>query len=100
VANGLWAQTNFPFLPAFLANASDNFDASVQQVDFETDALQITDQINEWVADQTDGMISNLLQPGTLNPSFAKGGKKLRFFLNRTHDTPDFIGAVFKNGVL
>lgn len=66
VANGLWAQTNFPFLPAFMNDASDNYDATVQQVDFITDAPQITGQINDWVADQTDGMISNLLAPGTL----------------------------------
>lgn len=70
VANGLWAQTNFPFLPAFLDNASNNYAASVQQVNFMADAQQlaeITGQINGWVADQTEGMISNLLQPGTLH---------------------------------
>ena len=72
VANGLWAQTNFPFLPAFLDSASSNYDASVQQVNFAADAPEITDQINEWVADQTEGMISKLLQPGVLN-----GGTKL-----------------------
>jgi serpin B len=66
VANGLWAQTNFLFLPAFLDNASSNYDANLQQVDFTTQAPQITAQINDWVANQTDGMISNLLQPGML----------------------------------
>ena len=35
-----------------------------------------------------------------VNPSFAKGVKKLRFFRNWTHDTLDFIGAVLKKAVL
>jgi serpin B len=67
VVNGLWAQTNYPFLPSFLDNAISNYDANVQEVNFMTNAAGITDQINEWVADETDGMISNLLASGTLN---------------------------------
>jgi serpin B len=100
VANGLWAQTNFAFLPAFLDNAGTNYDASVQQVDFITDSVQITDQINEWVADQTDGMISNLLQPGTLNPLtrlalvdaiYFKGGWQTTFDTNLTTVAPFYV---------
>jgi serpin B len=100
VANGLWAQTNFPFLPAFLGNASNNFDASVQSVNFMTDAPQITDQINEWVADQTEGMISNLLQPGTLKPYtrltlvdaiYFNGGWQSPFNTNLTQVAPFYV---------
>jgi serpin B len=100
VANGLWAQTNFSFLPAFLDNADTNYDASVQQVDFTTDALQITGQINEWVADQTDGMIPNLLQPGTLNPYtrlalvdaiYFNGGWQTIFDTNLTTSAPFYV---------
>ena len=100
VANGLWAQTNFPFLPAFLDNASTNYDASVQQVDFITDALEITGQINEWVADKTEGMIPNLLQPGTLNPItrlalvdaiYFSGGWQTIFNTNLTQLAPFYV---------
>lgn len=100
VANGLWAQTNFPFLPAFLANASNNYEASVQQVDFTTDARQITGQINEWVANETEGMISNLLQPGTLNAAtrlalvdaiYFNGGWQSIFNTNLTKIEPFYV---------
>jgi serpin B len=100
VANGLWAQTNFPFLPDFLANASVNYDASVQQVDFTTDAQQITGQINEWVANETEGMISNLLQPGTLNSAtrlalvdaiYFNGGWQSIFDTNLTKIKPFYV---------
>ncbi len=100
LANGLWAQTNFPFLPAFLDNASTNYDASVQQVDFITDALEITSQINAWVANQTEGMIPNLLQPGTLNPTtrlalvnaiYFQGGWQSIFNTNLTQVAPFYV---------
>lgn len=100
VANGLWAQTSFPFLPAFLDNTSNNYDATVQQVNFITDAPQITGQINEWVADQTDGMISNLLAPGTLNAVtrlalvdaiYFNGGWQTIFDTNLTRIEPFYV---------
>jgi len=100
VANGLWAQTNFSFLPAFLDNATNNFDASVQQVNFVADGPQITDQINEWVANKTDGMIPNLLSPGTLNPStkltlvdaiYFNGGWQTIFDTNLTQAGPFYV---------
>jgi serpin B len=99
-ANGLWAQMNFPFLPAFLDNATNNYEASVQQVDFEADARQITDQVNEWVAGQTEGMISNLLQPGTLNAAtrlalvdaiYFNGGWQSIFDTNLTQVAPFYV---------
>ena len=99
-ANGLWAQTNFPFLPAFLDNASTNYDASVQQVNFITDALQITTQIDDWVADKTDGMISNLLPPGVLNAAtrltlvnaiYFNGGWQTTFDTNLTRVAPFYV---------
>jgi serpin B len=100
VANGLWAQTNFPFLPAFLDNASTNFDASVHQVNFIANASQITGQINDWVADRTDGMIPNLLQPGALSPLtrlalvdaiYFNGGWQSIFDTNLTQVEPFYV---------
>lgn len=100
VANGLWAQTNFPFLPAFLDNASNNYEASVQQVDFITDAPQITDQINQWVAEKTEGVIPSLFGPGALKPTtrltlvdaiYFKGGWQFIFDTNATRVAPFYV---------
>ena len=100
IANGLWAETNYPFLPAFLDNASNNFDASVQRVDFAADALSITDQINQWVADRTAGMITKLFTPGQLNAAtvlalvdaiYFKAAWQSQFPTNATSVQPFYI---------
>ena len=36
VANGLWAQKDHPFLPAFLDAATKTYQANLQQADFRT----------------------------------------------------------------
>ena len=65
-----------------------------------TDAPQITGQINEWVANKTEGMISNLLQPGTLNPAtrlalvdaiYFNGGWQSIFNTNLTQVAPFYV---------
>jgi len=100
VANGLWAQLNFPFLPAFLDDADTNYDATVQQVDFTTAAPQITAEINDWVSSQTDGMIPDLLKPGILNAStrlalvnaiYFRGGWQTIFATNLTTAAPFYV---------
>jgi serpin B len=68
LANGLWAQQNFPFLPDFLGNATSNYQAVVNQVNFATESEPVREEINQWVAQQTQNIIQNLLVPGTVNP--------------------------------
>jgi serpin B len=98
IANGLWAQQNFPFLPAFIGNAVTNFDANVQQVNFGAASPSVTDEINGWVGDQTHGMITNLFAPGALNGTtvmalvnaiYFKGAWGMPFDTNATY--PDFF---------
>ncbi len=69
IANALWTQEGYPFLPAFLASATTQYQASVNQADFITsaDAARLT--INNWVAQETQNKIQNILPPGSLDPS-------------------------------
>jgi serpin B len=69
IANGLWAQKDFPFLADFLANATNNYQAILNQADFVTQFESVRGTINQWVADQTQGQIVNLLAPGTVRNS-------------------------------
>jgi len=69
VANGLWAQQGHPFLPAFLNDASNTYQAKLEQADFRTAAEPARAAINQWVSDQTRGKITNLLQPGVVDPA-------------------------------
>ncbi len=65
-ANALWTQQGFPFLPAFLETATNQYQASVNQADFSTGANAATQDINNWVAQQTRNKIQNILPSGSI----------------------------------
>ena len=67
IANGLWAQEGFPFLPAFIANATGQYQAPVSQVDFVNDSAAVTQTINDWVAQATNQKIQDILPAGSLD---------------------------------
>jgi serine protease inhibitor len=67
IANALWVQKGFPFLPSFLETATNQYEANVGQADFAADANAITQTINNWVAQETQNKIQNILPPGSLN---------------------------------
>ncbi len=66
VANSLWMQKDYTFLPSFLALTRQNYVAGFNYVDFkrETEAARVT--INAWVERKTNDKITNPLQPGVL----------------------------------
>ena len=68
LANALWTQEGFPFLPAFLATATNQYQANINQADFVTEAGAMTEEINDWVAQETQNKIQNILSPGMVNP--------------------------------
>jgi serpin B len=69
LANALWAQRGYTFLPGFLEVMNKNYGAGLNQVDFKgsTESARLT--INHWVEQKTANKIQNLLQPGALKPS-------------------------------
>jgi serpin B len=67
IANALWTQEGFPFLPSFLQTATTQYQASVNQADFTTSADAVTQTINNWVAEETQNKIQNTLSPGLIN---------------------------------
>jgi len=66
VANSLWAQKKYPFLPAFLDIAKNNYQANINQADFVAESEKARDDINRWVAQKTNDKIQNILPPGSL----------------------------------
>jgi serpin B len=66
VANALWAQKGHPFLPPFLEVAKAEYQANVNQADFETGAEPVRSEINRWVAQKTKDKIKDILPPGSL----------------------------------
>lgn len=67
IANGLWAQQGYPFLPKFLNFATNQFSANLQHADFIHAAENARDEINNWVAEKTHKRIENILPPGSLH---------------------------------
>ena len=69
VANSLWGQDQFPFLPDFLTLIARNYGAGVRLVDFTSNANRETARktINDWVSQQTNEKIHELLPQGMLN---------------------------------
>jgi len=69
IANGLWGQKDYPFLPAFLDIAEQSYGAHLKQIDFHIHADAARTEINDWVDHKTKGEITGLIQPGVLGPA-------------------------------
>jgi serpin B len=69
VANSIWGQRTLGFAGPFLDTLAIDYGSEVRGVDFIDDSVQAENAINGWVADQTEGKIQNLFQPGALNGS-------------------------------
>jgi len=67
VANRLWGQKGYEFLPDFLALVEKNYGAGIEQVDFVADTEGSRKTINAWVERETRDKIKDLLKPGVLN---------------------------------
>jgi len=61
IVNAIWGQKDFSFLPAFLDVLAENYGAGLRILDFikETEKSRVT--INDWVSDQTEGRIEDLI---------------------------------------
>jgi serpin B len=68
IANALWTQIGFPFLPSFLETATNQYQANVNQADFITNAAGVTEEINDWVAQETQNKIQNIVPAGAIKP--------------------------------
>jgi serpin B len=68
VANRLWGQQGYHFLPDFLAVTRDHFHAELAEVDFIGHTELARETINEWVEKQTQDKIKDLVTRGALTP--------------------------------
>ena len=66
-ANSLWAQRDLVFDALFLDTLAANYGAGVRLVDFKKAAEAARETINEWVAEQTEEKITDLLPADALD---------------------------------
>lgn len=66
VANSLWLQKDYVFLPAFLKETK-KYDAGLNYVNFKSETEKARFAINTWVEKKTNEKIKDLISPGALD---------------------------------
>ena len=102
VANALWGQQSFGFLPDFLNLIRKDYGAGLVEVDFLNDTELARKTINEWVEQQTQSKIKDLIQRGVLdrdsklvltNAVYFKGNWAAQFDKKLTKDQDFYLTA-------
>lgn len=97
VANALWGQKEYKFLPEFLTLVKDNYGAGLEEVDFIRAREAAARTINAWVEGKTNNKIKNLVLPDALtsltrlvltNAIYFKGNWARQFDKKLTKDEP------------
>jgi serpin B len=68
VANSIWGQTSHSFLPAFLDLLAENYGAGLRVLDFAKAPEDCRVTINDWVSEETEQKIKDLLPAGSITP--------------------------------
>jgi len=69
IANSIWAQKDYNWLPEFLDAMKTNYGAGIYSVDFQNETEKSRLEINKWVEDKTHEKIKDLLQQGIITPA-------------------------------
>ena len=102
IANRLWGQTGYKFLPAYLQLTKDRYGAELGEVDFIHQTEAARQAINTWVEEQTKAKIKDLIPPGVLSVStrlvltnaiYFKGKWDAQFDKEATKNLPFHISA-------
>jgi len=67
IANALWGEQSFPFSDAFVNELETSYDAGLRLADFMGDPEAARREINDWVADQTDDHIEEIVPEGVID---------------------------------
>ena len=67
IVNALWGQEDFDFLSEFLDVAAENYGAGLKLLDFVNAPEDSRIVINDWVSEQTEGKIEDLIPPDVID---------------------------------
>ncbi len=126
IANALWVERTYPLLDEYVETVRNSYRAEAGNLDFKGDPEGGRAEINQWAADRTEGLITDLLGPGAITPDtravltsavYFKGDWMYQFnpeatrpghfttlaggtvevpFMHRTGDYPFFAGEGFR----
>jgi serpin B len=67
VVNAIWGQKDYKFLSGFLDVLAENYGAGLRILDFASAPEESRITINNWVSDQTEGRIKDLIPQGLID---------------------------------
>jgi serpin B len=67
IVNAIWGQKDYEFLSDFLDVLAENYGAGLRILDFITETEKSRLIINDWVSDQTEGRIEDLIPQGAID---------------------------------
>ena len=100
LANALWGQKGYPFLDSFIELNGQYYHAGLENVDFVKETEKSRLKINQWVEDQTQDKIKDLIPEGILdamtrlvltNAIYFKGDWASKFDKDNTSDAPFYL---------
>jgi serpin B len=95
IANAVWAEKSFTFLPGFLDTLAVNYGAGLQLADFVHQPEAVRKDVNQWVEEKTEKRIKDVVPPGAfdtdtrmalVNAIYFNGDWADQFDANHTHD--------------
>ncbi|KAG7584693.1 Serpin domain [Arabidopsis thaliana x Arabidopsis arenosa] len=100
VANGVWIEQSLSCSPEFKDLFENFFKADFAQVDFKSKAGEVRMEVNSWASRHTNGLIKNLLPPGSVtrkttkiygNALYFKGAWENKFDKSMTIRKPFYL---------
>jgi len=100
IANSIWGQIEYTFLPEFLDVLAENYGAALRLLDFVGEPEQSRVIINEWVSAKTEDKIKDLLPAGSITPLtrlvltnaiYFNAAWKYKFEKDCTRDEPFYL---------
>jgi serpin B len=68
ICNAAWGQKDFPFLPDYLDILAVHYGSGLMALDFSNFPEESRNTVNNWVYEQTEERIKDLLPPGSITP--------------------------------
>ena len=67
IVNAIWGQEDYEFLAGFLDVLAENYGAGLRLLDFMSAPEEARITVNDWVSDQTEGRIEDLIPEGVID---------------------------------
>jgi len=100
IVNAIWGQKDYHFLATFLDTLAENYGAGLRVLDFTEEPEKSRIVINDWVREETEGRIKDLLPPDSIdlltrlvltNAIYFNAAWQYPFEENATKDEPFYL---------